>query len=140
MKRILVGVDGSNESKAAAEYAARLAQATHSALELAYVLPVIVEPPLGGATTISAWQTEQTDHARVLLQELSQSVPRPNTPVETSLLEGGAATRLAEAAQHPDIWLVVVGHRGRGAVQRLLLGSVAGRLTQISPKPVLVFR
>ena len=140
MKRILVGIDGSSESKAAAAYAAQLAQATHSALELAFVLPTIVETGLGGASTINAWQTEQTDRARVMLEELSQTVPRPHTPVETSLLEGSAAHRLAEEAQRPDIWLVVVGHRGRGAVQRTLLGSVADRLTQISPKPVLVFR
>ena len=140
MKRILVGVDGSSESKAAAAYAARLAQATQSGLQLAYVLPAILEPTLGGAATLSAWQTEQTDHARIMLQEMSQSVPHPHTPVETSLLEGSAAHRLAETAQHPDIWLVVVGHHGRGAVQRMLLGSVAGRLTQISPKPVLVVR
>ncbi len=140
MKRILVGVDGSTESRAAAGYAARLAQATHSALEFAYVLPAINETGIGGATTMPAWQTEETDRARVLLQEMSESVPRPNTPVETSLLEGGAAHRLAEEARRADIWLVVVGHRGRGAVERLLLGSVADQLTQISPKPVLVFR
>jgi nucleotide-binding universal stress UspA family protein len=36
--------------------------------------------------------------------------------------------------------MVVVGHRGRNAVARALLGSVADRLVQISPKPVLVVR
>ncbi len=140
MKRILVGVDGSSESRAAAGYAAQLAQATHSALELAYVLPAIVDMGIGGTATMPGWQTEETNHARILLQELAQSVPRPNTQVETSLLEGGAAHRLAEEARRPDVWLVVVGHRGRGAVQRMLLGSVANQLTQISPKPVLIFR
>ena len=34
----------------------------------------------------------------------------------------------------------VVGHRGRNAVARALLGSVADRLVQICPKPVLVVR
>jgi len=37
-----------------------------------------------------------------------------------------------------DVDLVVVGHRGRGALARLLLGSVADRLVQICPKPVLI--
>jgi nucleotide-binding universal stress UspA family protein len=53
---------------------------------------------------------------------------------------GPAAEALAELAQAPDIQMVVVGHHGRGAVKRLLLGSVAQRLVQISPKPVLVVR
>jgi len=42
------------------------------------------------------------------------------------------------AAQGFD--LVVVGHRGRGAVAQRLLGSVAKRLVQISSRPVLVVR
>ena len=43
-------------------------------------------------------------------------------------------------AKRDEIWLVVVGHRGRGSVERVLLGSVADRLTQLSSKPVLVVR
>jgi len=138
-RSILVAVDGSDESKAAAEFAARLAQSTHSGLELAYVLPDIIDPDLGSNLTERA-RAERTDHAHIMLQELAQSVPRPNTSVETALLEGSPAPRLAQEAKRSDIWLVVVGHRGRGAVERALLGSVADRLTQISPKPVVVVR
>jgi nucleotide-binding universal stress UspA family protein len=38
------------------------------------------------------------------------------------------------------VQLVAVGHRGRGAIRRALLGSVADALVQICPKPVLVAR
>jgi nucleotide-binding universal stress UspA family protein len=60
--------------------------------------------------------------------------------VETRFESGGPAEVLAELARTEKVDLVVVGHRGRGAVARLLLGSVADRLTQISPRPVLVVR
>jgi len=43
-------------------------------------------------------------------------------------------------AKGHDVDLVVAGHRSRGALARLVLGSVADRLVQISPKPVLVGR
>jgi nucleotide-binding universal stress UspA family protein len=78
--------------------------------------------------------------AQIVLAEMSQGVPRPNTPVETSLLEGRTAEALAEEAKRDDIRMVIVGHRGRGAAARVLLGSVADRLVQICPKPVLVVR
>jgi len=140
MKRILVGVDGSPESRKAAEFAARLAKNTRSGLELAHVLHEIAsELPRPGFTPHEE-RKERTDHAHLLLSEMSESVPLPLTPVDTSLLEGSPAHRLAQEARRDDIWLVVVGHRGRGSVQQAVLGSTANRLAQISPKPVVVVR
>ncbi|MFL5419781.1 MAG: universal stress protein, partial [Myxococcales bacterium] len=46
----------------------------------------------------------------------------------------------ADLAASDNFDLIVVGHRGRGGVTRVLLGSVADRLLQISPRPVLVAR
>ena len=51
---------------------------------------------------------------------------------------GPAAATLSRVAKGGDVDLVVVGHRARGALARLLVGSVADRLVQICPKPVLV--
>ncbi len=139
MMKILVGVDGSDESRQAAHFAARIAQATGSGLELAYVLPVVVDTS-PEAVDLAVWQQHLTEKAQIVLYEMSQGVPRPNTPVETSLLEGRPAEGLAKEARRDDIRMVVVGHRGRGAAARVLLGSVADRLVQICPKPVLVVR
>lgn len=59
----------------------------------------------------------------------------------TSLeLEGPVAERLAEVAEQDGFDLVVVGSRGRNAVVRMFLGSVADRLVHICKKPVLVAR
>jgi len=140
MKRILVGVDGSPESLRAAELASRIAESTRSGLELAHVLHDIAYSPPGANFSLHKEHDESTERARVLLSELSESIPLPLTPVDTSLLEGSPAHRLAQEAQREDIWLVVVGHRGRGAVQRVLLGSTADQLAQICPKPVMVVR
>lgn len=140
MKKILVGVDGSHESREAALLAARIAQATGSALELAYVLPVVVDTGPDAVLNLSVWREHLSERARIVLDEMAVGVPRPNTPVETALLEGRPAESLAEEAKRTDVSMVVVGHRGRGAAARVLLGSVADRLMQICPKPVLVAR
>jgi len=59
---------------------------------------------------------------------------------DSETLSGPVAETLADVAQSQRYDLIVVGHRGRGGVKRVLLGSVADRLVQISSRPVLVVR
>ena len=141
MKRILVGVDGSKESRAAVKLAAEIARANGSLLVIATV--IVPTSPLEGAPEIVAREKAQEardrQNAKPLLQDIAASVSE-GVKVETIIAEGSPAFALADLATAGDVELVVVGHRGRNAVARALLGSVADRLVQISPKPVLVVR
>jgi nucleotide-binding universal stress UspA family protein len=47
---------------------------------------------------------------------------------------------LAELAESGNFDLVVVGSKGRGAVSRMLVGSITDRLVHICKRPVLVVR
>jgi nucleotide-binding universal stress UspA family protein len=142
MKRILVGVDGSKESLQAALLAANLAHQTKRSLELAHVLPAAVAaPPEAFSTELATWRHDIAEEGNRLLKEIRERVARQDTESRSTLVESARpAEALAELAKEPDIDIVVVGHRGRTAVARALLGSVADRLVQISPKPVLVVR
>ncbi len=142
MKRILVGVDGSKESLQAALLAANLAHQTHRSIELAHVLPDAVPmPPEAFSTELAIWRKDIAEQGTKLLKEVRDRVDRADTDARSTLVESARpAEALAELAKEPDVDLVVVGHRGRSAVTRALLGSVADRLVQISPKPVLVVR
>jgi len=86
------------------------------------------------------WDLAERAHARQLLESLRTSFKTRAITVDTVIPSGPPAETLARMASAPDVELVVVGHRGRGAIARVLLGSVADRLVQISPKPVLVSR
>jgi nucleotide-binding universal stress UspA family protein len=141
MKKILVGVDGSAESRAAAHKAAELSQALGAELLIAYA--VAQRSPLSAddsGTIFEKWDLAERDYAAALLREVEGICRREVDAVETTTAVGTAAEALADLARWSEIEMVVVGHRGRGAVKRLLLGSVADRLVQISPKPVLVVR
>jgi nucleotide-binding universal stress UspA family protein len=139
MRKILVGVDGSPESRKAAEQSADLASAIGAEIVVAYVvnLPVPLTPD---APYVEQWDVAEREHARELLEEIGAGFVKRGIPVQTVTLSGSPADTLANMASQPDIDLVVVGHRGRGAISRVLLGSVADRLVQISPKPVLIVR
>jgi nucleotide-binding universal stress UspA family protein len=53
---------------------------------------------------------------------------------------GPPAETIVETAHALPADLVVVGSTGKGAVKRLLLGSVADRVVHLSSVPVLVAR
>jgi nucleotide-binding universal stress UspA family protein len=50
---------------------------------------------------------------------------------------GGTVCRVAEEL-HVDV--IVVGSHGRGAIERILLGSVSEQIVRHAPCPVLVVR
>jgi nucleotide-binding universal stress UspA family protein len=142
MKRILVGVDGSKESRDAARMAADIARATHSQLSIAYAVAPVSLPT--GAPELVAhvndWVDKEKEAAKIVLKEIAAAVAQPGLIIETIVQDGPPVAALAELCRTGDVDLVVVGHRGRGAIARALLGSVADRLVQISSKPVLVMR
>lgn len=141
MNRILVGVDGSPESKQAAELATQLAGATGAKLTLVYIARAAV--PLGPesyALVYADWEQAEREYGKGVLREMTARCTRPNVPLETRLEGGPPAEAIADLATELKADLVAVGHRGRGRAQRFLLGSVADRLAQIAPCPVLVCR
>jgi nucleotide-binding universal stress UspA family protein len=141
MKRILVGVDGSKESREAAVYAADLAKAMGSQLLIASVADVqiaLAAPEL--VQRAAEWQEEASKHSAAVARDIARSVASPGLTIETIVESGAPAETLAELARAGDVDLVVVGHRGRNAISRALMGSVADRLVQICSKPVLVVR
>jgi nucleotide-binding universal stress UspA family protein len=138
MKRVLVGVDGSEASDQAARLAAEIALRFGARLTLAYSVPRLLLPPDAYGLTLAEVEQEHQAFAAKLLARAASHLAETGVEVDTAVLDGPAAEALAEAAQAADVGLVVVGSRGRGAVARTLLGSVSDRLVHISPRPVLV--
>jgi len=141
VRRILVGVDGSMQSRLALEYAADLARATGARLMLACV--VFAPDPLGDPELVTRtllWEEEEHERGEDLLREVAAAVARRGVASETVVVRGPVAATLAGLARSCDVDLVVVGHRERSALARMLIGSVADRLVETCPKPVLVVR
>lgn len=140
MKRILVGVDGSEPSMKAAQLAAEIAIRFGARVTLAYVVPRLLLPPDAYGLTVADVEQEHRVFGEKLLAHALARLEESGVQVDTVVLSGPPAEGLAELAQAIDVDLVAVGSRGRGAVARMLLGSVTDRLVHICPKPVLVVR
>lgn len=138
MKKILVAVDGSEPSMKGARMAAELAQATGSTMILAYVVvPVALPADFYRMASVQIEDQLRKD-GEAALEQATRTFSGVN--LERTLLAGPAAEALADAAEAMGADLVVVGSRGRSAMARVLLGSVADRLVHVCKKPVLVVR
>lgn len=136
MKRILVAVDGSDASLHAVRAAATIARGLGSQITLAHVVPptfVPPEVPFG----VQPWTEEAVKAGEKLLEAAAKDA---GLTVERMNVTGSPAERLAEIADSGNFDLVVVGSKGRGAVSRVLIGSVTDRLVHICTRPVLVVR
>ncbi len=137
MKRILASVDGSPASVHAARMALDLAQNTGAQLTLAHVtVPVMAPPDLPFSAPMLQEETQKAGER--LLEDVARELGRMDLP-RVNLL-GNPAELLADLAEREGYDLIVVGSKGRGAVSRVLIGSVTDRLVHISKKPVLVVR
>ena len=138
MKKILVAVDGSKPSLDAARMGLELAQATGAALSLAYSVPPLMMPGEVPFTVVNEVLKAEVARGKALLGLVLSELGNPK--LETIELQGPVAESIAALADEKGFDLVIVGSRGRNAVARLFLGSVADRLVHICQKPVLVVR
>ncbi len=138
MKNVLVAVDGSEASLKAARQAGDLARGFHARLTVLHVVAPVIIP------SDAPWAPMDEIHAAELQrgQSIAQEVQRQLLPLESRELVkvGPAAETIVEVAASLPADLVVVGSTGKGAVKRLLLGSVADRVMHLTELPVLVVR
>jgi len=137
--RVIVGVDGSAESAAALEWAARYAAAMGASITAVLAWHY---PPAGLAP--AAHPQPLTDDVRAQLQHvLDTSVAGiagrlPDGSVQTRIAYGHPAQVLT--AESADADLLVVGNRGHGGFTGMTVGSVSMHCVTNSHCPVVVVR
>jgi nucleotide-binding universal stress UspA family protein len=135
--KIVVGVDGSDPSLNALEWAARQAELTGSTLEA--ITTWDWPRSYGGAVPLPSDYNPKSD-AQELVDEAAARVrdAHPRIDVRATVVEGHPAPVLIEASGGAD--LLVVGSRGHGEFAGMLLGSVSEHCVTNARCPVVVVR
>lgn len=133
---VLVGVDGSDNSRHAFMTAVTMAKEHNCSIRVvgAYSVPVI---PHRHAPKISDDRHRSIGHStQDLLEEYADEAREAGVDASAQAIEGDAGEVLAEASRYSR--LAVVGKRGRNRLASRLLGTVSGALAARSHCPVLV--
>jgi nucleotide-binding universal stress UspA family protein len=134
---IVVGYDGSPESRLALEAAYELCRATAASLKLVAVAqPPAVPYGMGGGYGWEALKETVEEQVRAQLDQARDAVP-DDINVEPTLVSGEPAEALAEVAKAPGS-ILLVGSRAYGPLRRVLLGSVSRSLATAAPAPLIV--
>jgi nucleotide-binding universal stress UspA family protein len=141
VERILVPLDFSENTPALLDWAAHLAEEHGSTLVLlhAYHLPVEFQQLEGAYLPPDFWANVKSEAEEQLAEHAGPLRARGLT-VETAVCEGYAATVIVEEASRRDVDLIVIGTHGLSGIKHLLLGSIAERVVQKAPCPVLTVK
>jgi len=141
IRRILIPLDFSHHAEAILEWGAHLAKEHGSQVILvhAYHLPVEFQQLEGAYLPPDFWTNVKTE-AQQVLERHAERLRAQGVAVETVVREGYPATVIQEEAEEQHADLIVIGTRGLSGLKHLLLGSVAERVVQKAPCPVLTVK
>jgi nucleotide-binding universal stress UspA family protein len=144
---IVVGVDGSDASREALQWAASEAALRDARLVGVHVfafmpLTAIGDPgmiPMPAGDLPGQLEAERTGAQAELDTAVADAFPDgPPKGFEARLVEGDPSESLVAEAGDAD--LIVVGSRGRGGLKSALLGSVSGHVIHHASCPVVVLK
>ncbi len=140
LNTIVVGIDGSEGSKTAAERAVAIARHWNAKL---FLVTVVRTPEgwwgIGGAPpTPEALSAALIEGQQRVLAEMEAHLNLDGIDYETQSELGDPTSSLIAVCERRNADLIVIGRRGAGLAERVLMGSVADRIVHHLAIPVLV--
>lgn len=137
--RIVVGVDGSEQSAAALEWAVARAQLGGNDLELVNTYSLVLQMDFFGYQGVSGQQVSWiVDHSKQLLRAAEARVRELAADLTCTLSSVASHPAPALVAASEGAAALVVGRRGLGGAASALLGSVSNRVAVEAKCPVIV--
>jgi nucleotide-binding universal stress UspA family protein len=138
---ILVPLDFSEHAAAVLDWAAHLAEQHSSRIVLfhAYHLPVEFQQLEGAYLPPDFWANVKAE-AEESLDRYAEELRKRGIEVEAVVAEGYAATAVVDEVEKQSADLVVIGTHGLSGLKHMLLGSIAERVVQKAPCPVLTVK
>lgn len=137
IQKILVPLDGSQNSARGLEKAISIAQPTGATITGLYVIHV----PIRAAVHVTPQQRKkEISFAESVIGEALQKAEKSRVNFRPKTETGSPAEKIAQVANDGSYDLVVIGSRGRGAGKEMFLGSVSNHVLHKARIPVMVVK
>lgn len=124
--KILMCTDGSGYAENAIRFAGDIAKKADSRVTILCVVPEVAKG--------------REEPAKMVLKIGQEILERKGKKAEAKIRHGNPAEEILQESMEGDYDLIVMGSKGKSAVEELLLGDVASLVVHHSTRPTLIFR
>lgn len=144
MKKVVVAIDGSEASRGVVDYAINYANRESDAdMLFLHVIALSEHKPVfyGEGTVVvppsdDEVKAEFEDFIKKEMETLGKTIPK----MSVSVRSGKVYDQIVKFAEENGAFMIMIGHRGLGAMERFFLGSVAAKVVANAPCSVYVHR
>lgn len=140
--KILVPLDGSENSMRALKTAVEMAKGFDGKITLIHVVPPLkgIHTPVHEEDFFTAAEEAISKAGADILADAEEKVKAAGIQVETLLRSGHVVEQIIKTCRGGEFDLIVMGARGISRVEAILLGSVSDGVTRYAHLPVLVVK
>jgi nucleotide-binding universal stress UspA family protein len=140
IKKILIPTDGSDYSLRAAEFGIYLAKVFGAEVITIYVVDAVILEEIAKTSEKTVVERELKEKGECYLNYVTRLAEKEDLKAEAILARGEPHDQIVHYAKSLGVNLIVMGTYGRRGADRILIGSVAERVIEYAPCPVLVVR
>jgi nucleotide-binding universal stress UspA family protein len=147
LRRVVLAVDESAHSRAAADFMARFPLPAEAEVEVVNVVRpyqpfpgLVPSDPTGFQREVEEVRRRLYAAGSELVEQLSRRIAGAGKQVTTSVREGDPAEEVLRLGEEREADLIVAGARGVSMIRGLLMGSVADRLLESAGCSLLLVR
>ncbi|MCE1188380.1 MAG: universal stress protein [Ignavibacteria bacterium] len=143
IRKILVPVDFSENSKAALEYAHSFIKMFNAELILTHIIEPIVYPPdfsLGQITLPTDDLKEIENRVRSELAKWAEDERNVGIKTKSIIATGKPFLEIIQIAKDEDVDLIIISSHGHTGMEHILFGSTSEKVVRKAPCPVLTVR
>ena len=138
--KILVPVDGSDNSYKALEAALVLSEKLGSNISVVNVMEQVPITHIESEKLLSELLEAYKKENQEILSKCSDIARQKGIAIKTVLLQGNPAPVILDYSKKENFDLVIMGSRGMGKFKELILGSVSSKIVHHSPCAIMIIR
>ena len=138
--KILVPVDGSDNSYKALEAALILSEKLGSNISVVNVMEQVPITHIESEKLLSELLEAYKKENQEILSKCSDIAQQKGITIKTVLLQGNPAPVILDYSKKENFDLVIMGSRGMGKFKELILGSVSSKIVHHSPCAIMIIR